>query len=80
MDYCKGRLSRLRLNGDINNDIYDIGEETMKISICLKRNRGKKIIKKNEGHELLKAEFAHILELEKNGKLKKLSVKYREVK
>ena len=25
MDYCKSRLSRLGLNGDINNDIYDLG-------------------------------------------------------
>lgn len=52
----------------------------MKISIYLKRNRGKKIIKKNESYELLKAEFTHILELEKKSKLKKLSVKYMEVK
>ena len=50
----------------------------MNINICLKRD--KKIIKKNERYEFLKAEFAHILELEKKGKLKKLSVKYKELK
>lgn len=52
----------------------------MKISICLKKTRDKKIIKKNERHEFLKAEFAHILELDKKGKLKKLVVKYGEAK
>lgn len=50
----------------------------MNINICLKKD--KKNIKKNERHEFLKAEFAHILELDKKGKLKKLSVKYREEK
>lgn len=50
--------------------------EKMKINISLDKN--KKIIKKNERHEFLKAEFAHILELDKKGKLKKLVVKYGE--
>ena len=52
----------------------------MKINICLKKTMDKKNITKDERYEFLKAEFAHILELEKNGKLKKLSVKYMEVK
>lgn len=51
---------------------------TMKINICL--NKNKKIIKENERYEFLKAEFAHILELEKKGKLKKLMVKYGKSK
>ena len=50
----------------------------MKINICL--NKNKKIIKENERYEFLKAEFAHILELEKKGKLKKLMVKYGKSK
>lgn len=33
MDYRKNRLSRLGLNGDINNGIYDLGELEMKLRI-----------------------------------------------
>ena len=54
----------------------------MKIKICLPLpiKKEKKIIKKDERYEFLKAEFAHILELDRKGKLKKLVVKYGEEK
>jgi hypothetical protein len=56
LDYCKGRLSRLRLNGDINDNIYDLGEKEMKLQNKKTREIGYLYANKNENYNVLDAD------------------------